>query len=175
MKTFCKRHQECYNGGVGVDIKSYIHIGSSTELTGADRRLYRFFEILPGFLSWSTLIGMVLLSWQKPVWAAVFIIIFDLYWLIKTVFLSFHLRLSYRRLREHMATDWQKKLQELEKHAEVPLPLNSGSGTSACFVTDVYQLIILPFYKENETVVRETLEVLAASRWPKERMLVVLG
>ena len=99
---------------MGEEVKSYIHIGSSTELSANDRRLYRFFEMVPGIISWSTLVGMVLLSWQKPVWAAVFIIIFDLYWLIKTVFLSFHLRANHRRLRLHMATDWQKKLQELE-------------------------------------------------------------
>ena len=35
--------------------------------------------------------------------------------------------------------------------------------------------MLLPFYKENEAVVRETLEALAQSRWPKERLLVVLG
>src|SRR3989344_2917491 len=105
--------QECYNERVGEEEKSYIHIGNSAELMGADRWLYRFFEILPGFLSWSTLMGMVLLSWQKPVWAAVFIIIFDLYWLIKTVFLSFHLRVNHRRLKEHMTTNWEAKIQKL--------------------------------------------------------------
>lgn len=145
---------------MGEDIKSYIHIGSSTELIGADRRLYRFFEVLPGLLSWGTLLGMVFVSWQKPVWAAVFIIVFDLYWLIKTIFLSFHLRANHRRLRLHMAADWEEKLRELELGGQV---------------SRIYQLVIIPFYKEDEAIVRETLEALAASRWPKERMLVVLG
>lgn len=136
---------------------SYLHVGNSAELLGADRRLYRFFEILPGLVSWGTLVGMVIVSWQKPVWAAVFIIIFDLYWLIKTVFLSLHLRANHYRLRQNMSTDWEKKLQDLNH------------------VPRIYQLVILPFYKESEEVIRETLEALAASRWPKERMLVVLG
>jgi len=151
--------EECYNGDVDKEEKTYIHVGSSAELTGAHRRIYRFFEVLPGLLSWGTLIGMVLLSWQKPLWAAVFIIVFDLYWLIKTVFLSVHLRINHRRLKQHMATDWEEKLLELESDR----------------VSGIYQLVILPFYKENEGVVRETLEALVASRWPKERMLVVLG
>lgn len=141
--------------------KPYIHIGNSVELTGADRRLYRFFEVLPGLLSWGTLMGMVFLSWWEPVWAAVFIIIFDLYWLIKTIFLSFHLRVNHRRLKEHMVADWRKKLQSIEQE--------KGQWGH------IWQLVILPFYKEDETVVRETLEALAASRWPKERMFVVLG
>lgn len=168
----------------------YLHVGSSAELSGADKRLYRFFEVLPGLISWGTLAGMVILSWQKPVWAAVFIIIFDLYWLIKTVFLSLHLRANHRRLKQHIATDWEKKLLELERK-KIPLnlpfskgellPLEKGGGegfsTSGqrVFSNQIYQLVILPFYKESEEVIRETLEVLAASRWPKERMLVVLG
>jgi len=174
--------QECYNGDVDKEEKTYIHVGNSSELTGSDRRWYRFFEILPGLLSWSTLVGMVFLSWQKPLWAAVFIIIFDLYWLIKTVFLSFHLRANHKRLRLHMATDWQEKVLGLERKEIFLNPpaskeelLSLEKGGREGFSTQIYQLVILPFYKESEEVVRETLQALVASRWPKDRMFVVLG
>src|SRR3989344_2230537 len=147
--------QECYNERVGEEEKSYIHIGNSAELMGADRWLYRFFEILPGFLSWSTLMGMVLLSWQKPVWAAVFIIIFGLE-------------------RKEIPLNPPFSKGEL-----LPLEKGGGEGFSTSgqrvFSNQIYQLVLLPFYKENEAVVRETLEALAQSRWPKERLLVVLG
>lgn len=136
--------------------KLYIHVGSAAELSGADQRLYRFFELVPGLLSWATLIGIVLMSWLIPVWAAVFIIVFDLYWLVKTVFLSLHLRVNHRRLLLHMRTDWAEKLQNREWG-------------------HLWQLIILPFYKEDEVVVRETLLALRNARWPKERMIVILA
>lgn len=135
---------------------SYLHVGSAADLSGADRHLYRFFEVLPGLLSWSTLIGVVLMSWRVPVWAAVFIIVFDLYWLLKTAFLSLHLRANFRRLKKHLATDWETKLQELQ-------------------TTHVWQMVLLPFYEEDENIIRGTLQALKDARWPKERMLVVLA
>ncbi|MDZ4231411.1 MAG: hypothetical protein U1C52_01325 [Patescibacteria group bacterium] len=46
--------------------------------------MYRFLEILPGLLVWATLVGMVLGSAYLPVWVAVFIILFDVYWLLRT-------------------------------------------------------------------------------------------
>lgn len=138
----------------------YLHIGSAADLSGSDRRLYRLFEILPGLLSWSTLLGVILLSWQKPVWAAIFIIVFDLYWLVKTVFLSFHLRANHRRLQENLAMDWEAKFQISNFKSQI---------------LKIYQLVLLPFYNESEDVVAEALEALRNMRWPKEQMLVVLA
>jgi len=63
------------------DVHKPPHIGRATELSGKDYILYRFFEMLPGLLSWGTIIGSVLLSWLLPLVMAVFIIIFDFYWL----------------------------------------------------------------------------------------------
>jgi hypothetical protein len=147
----------------------YLHIGSAADLSGADYRLYRFFEMVPGLLSWGTLFGVVLLSWRAPVIAAVFIIVFDLYWLVKTVFLSLHLRVNHKRLRKHMAIDWEAKLNNLNNISEVGLP-KFGSLTS-----EIYQLVLLPFYNEPPEVIRGTLRALQETRWPKESMFVVLA
>jgi hypothetical protein len=46
----------------------YLKISKATDLTDInDRRLYRFLEILPGFLSWATLIILMVFSAVKPV------------------------------------------------------------------------------------------------------------
>ena len=45
-------------------------VGRATELTGGDRRLYRFLEIVPGLASWLSLIAMVLASIYAPFFAA---------------------------------------------------------------------------------------------------------
>ena len=57
-------------------------------------RGYRVLEMLPGIFSWGTLFGMVAFSWRLPVAASFFIIAFDLYWLLKTVFFVFHIHSS---------------------------------------------------------------------------------
>src|SRR3989344_5272625 len=93
-----------------MDKRSYLKVAFSPDLSGKDRLIYRLLEIFPGALAWATLLGVFAASYFYPVGAAFFIIIFDVYWLVKTVFLSFHLRANYKRMRMNMGTDWQEKL-----------------------------------------------------------------
>ena len=41
----------------------YLKIGRATDLTGWERRLYRLLEIIPGLLSWVTLLTLIILSY----------------------------------------------------------------------------------------------------------------
>ncbi len=125
--------------------------------------LYRFFEIVPGALAWTTLIGLVILSYTSPVFVAIFIILFDVYWLLKTVYFSFHLRSTFNKMRVYMKTNWLKELQEL-----VPPPDAPKWG-------DIYHLIILPMYKEPYDVVKESFETLRKANYPKDKFIVVLA
>jgi len=133
-----------------------FHVGRAPELTGRDRILYRFLEILPGFASWATLIGVVLASIYAPFAAAYFIIAFAVYWVLKTAFLSYHLRHNWKRLRHHMAIDWEKQIERFE-------------------YGHIYQLIILPYYVEPESVIDATLASLKDSKYDKKSMIVVLA
>ncbi|MDO8522997.1 MAG: glycosyltransferase family 2 protein [bacterium] len=139
-----------------MEKKNYLKIGFSPELEGRDRFIYRALEIFPGFLAWATLCGVVFGSYFYPVGAAFFIIIFDIYWLVKTVFLSFHLRANWKRMQENLHTDWLERLNRLNW-------------------SHLWQLVILPMSKESETVVGHSLEAIANSEWPKEKMIVVLA
>ena len=135
---------------------SYLKIGRASELKGKDRLIYRLFEILPGFLSWGTIILLIFLSWIAPIWAAVFIIVFDVYWLIKTAYLSFHLRINWKKLKQHMALDWRVRLENMKwQH--------------------VWQMPLLPFYKEDFGTIEKTILSLLNSRWSSKKMIVVLG
>ncbi|MBU1178868.1 glycosyltransferase family 2 protein [Patescibacteria group bacterium] len=136
--------------------KDYLKLGRASELGGKDRIVYRLFEILPGFLSWSTIILLVFLSWLEPVWVALFIIAFDVYWLTKTVYLSIHLRVNWKKMKHHLKIDWKERIENLKWD-------------------HVWQMVILPFYKEDYGVIKQTLEELFKTSWPKEKMIVVLG
>src|SRR3989338_6795104 len=96
-------------------MQNYLHIGRATDLSDKkDRRLYRTLEIMPGFLAWFTIFLVVALSFFTPVFMAIFIIAFDVYWLIKTVYLSLHLRISYNKLKQSLTVNWTDKLNKLE-------------------------------------------------------------
>jgi len=122
-----------------------------------DMTMHRFFEFLPGTLSWLTLILMVLLSWLSPVFIAVFIILFDIYWLLKTIYLSLHLRSTFSIMKKNLKVDWLGKLKELDSWR------------------DIYHLVILPMYREPYEVVRESFESLAKGNYPLEKFIVVLA
>ncbi|OGZ97518.1 MAG: hypothetical protein A3I44_00960 [Candidatus Sungbacteria bacterium RIFCSPLOWO2_02_FULL_51_17] len=145
----------------------YLHTSKSSDLADPrDRALYRMFEILPAALSWVTLFGIVLASWLAPAPASIFIIAFDAYWLIKTVFLSFHLRASYRKMRQHIGENWVARLQVLGREQ-----YRASIGTWR----DVYHLVILPFYNESDEVLRGFLDAVRANDYPMERVIVVVA
>lgn len=124
-----------------------------------ERIIYRSFEILPGFLAYGSLGLLVLLSFIKPFWVAVFIIAFDLYWLIRIAYFYSHLAAAFSMMKKIKKINW---LERLEKEK-----LNWK---------EIHHLVILPFYKEGKEVIRPTIEALVNSNYPaREKMIVVLA
>ncbi len=124
--------------------------------------MYRFFEIIPGILAWTTIILMFVLSWLAPIAVAIFVILFDIYWLFKTIYLSFHLRATFSKMRQAMKINWLDKLT-----------MNDGRWTMNW--KDIYHLIILPMYKEPYEVIKESFEALTKANYPKDKLIVVLA
>ncbi len=147
--------------------EEYLKIGFSPDIKDPkDRRLFRFLEILPGTLSWLTILIVIFLSWQRPVWIAIFIICFDIYWLLKTLFLSFHQQSSFKKMKKNLKTNWLKKLDKLSP---------TSYKLQATSWHDIYHLVILPMYKENLEVIRSTFKALANSKYPLDKLIVVLA
>jgi cellulose synthase/poly-beta-1,6-N-acetylglucosamine synthase-like glycosyltransferase len=140
--------------------KWYIKLGKAAEIHNKhDRIVYRLLEILPGFLAWLTLFGMVFLSWALPTFIAVFIIIFDVYWFTKSVLFSIHLISSYFEIKKRVKINWLKKLQK--KFGDKYLKYK--------------HLIILPTYKESYELIEKTFESIVASNYPLNTFIVVLA
>jgi len=133
-----------------------FHVGRATELTGRARRFYRLLEMVPGLASWGTLVGVIVLSIYFPFFAAYFVIGFALYWLLKTAFLSYHLRHNWKRLRHHLTLDWQALVSRFQ-------------------YDHLYHVVILPFYKEPEEIVNATVSSLVASKYDHKSIIVVLA
>lgn len=121
----------------------------------------RVWEILPGFLSWGTLIGLFTLGLLLPFWIAMFVIAYDVYLLIRIVYMSIHLLYAYNRLKEYRGRDWIAVLKK-EKQATMNWE-------------KVHHVIVLPTYDESIHVLRTSISSFAATDFPKERMHVVIG
>lgn len=133
-------------------------IGSHKDLPSRGSRfLYRLLEILPGVLIWSTFILAVVLSYFIPVWVALFIIGFDIYWMVRIVYLNFFLANSFRQMKRNMNIDWHKKIKKKIGYSHL------------------HHLVILPIYKEPYQVIKESLISLSHVKYPKKKLMIVLA
>ena len=91
-----------------------------------------------------------------PVYAAVFIIAFDVYWFFKTIYLSAHLRQSWKRMKHNIALDWEERLKNFK-------------------YDHIVHLVILPFYNEGRETIETGLHALIASKGDIKKIAVVLA
>ncbi|MBU1119417.1 glycosyltransferase family 2 protein [Patescibacteria group bacterium] len=122
-----------------------------------DKAFYRALGIMPGFLSWATIIACFIFSFTHPIPVAIFIICFDVYWLIRVVYLASFLIRSFKQIKKNTKIDWHAKLHDIKKCDEL------------------YHLVIIPTYKEEINIVRPTFEALVNSNYSNEKMIVVLA
>lgn len=119
--------------------------------------LKRVLEIVPGAMVWTTLILSVVLSLVKPLWMVYFIIVFDLYWLLRIIYFIPFLLWSWWLYRLALKRNWQHDASNLSGYSEIR------------------HLVFLPTYKEEKGVVRETLNSLMRCTYPSKQMYVVLA
>jgi hypothetical protein len=138
----------------------YLNVSRASDLKdGKERILYRLFEILPGFLSWFFLFFIAFFSWFRPVWVAVFAIIFSVFWFFRTIYFSFCLWTGYKKMKMREKIDWQGILHSLP----------------AVKWENVYHLVVIPMYKESIDVVRDSFRRLQETDYKKDKMIVVLA
>jgi cellulose synthase/poly-beta-1,6-N-acetylglucosamine synthase-like glycosyltransferase len=157
----------------------------------------RLIEILPGFLSWTTLIGLSVLALVIPYWVAIFIIVYDVYVLIRAIYMSVHLVYAYRRLRKMSAIDWLTRCKKVCKNLDAYITettnklattgtwqlkqlhqnlLEIKKNNVRIFPWDqVHHVVVLPTYNESISVLRSSLESLTKTSFPKNRMHIVVG
>jgi predicted component of type VI protein secretion system len=85
------------------------------------RKWQRRLEVIPAILTWATLIGMVVFSIFLPMWVAVAIIAFDIYWIHRTFFISYYSVKAYNKLRRGQQINWLdrcSKVNEPDEYAQ---------------------------------------------------------
>lgn len=134
----------------------YLHVARAADLSGANRALYRLFEMLPAILSLATIAAFIALSFLEPVWAAYLTIVFAAYWLFKTAYLSVHLRYNFKRMRHNMQVDWRGRLKDI-RHEHIT------------------HLVMFPFYDEPYEVLAESVRAIAQSNWDTKKIAIVIA
>ncbi|PKM88921.1 hypothetical protein CVU83_00940 [Candidatus Falkowbacteria bacterium HGW-Falkowbacteria-2] len=154
----------------------YLKVGKATDLEGSDRRLYRIFEMLPGFLSYSTLIVLLVLSFFKPVWVAFFLIAFNVYWLLLVIYLAVHLVAAYRKLKYNSQVNWKERVEAIAAGDFSANDIASDSLTKKGKTwKDYWHLIVLPNYNESEEIIASAIQSLLSDGFPTNQMIVVVA
>ncbi|MBU6447368.1 glycosyltransferase family 2 protein [Patescibacteria group bacterium] len=150
---------------------------------------------------WLTLFFALFFSRNHPAWVAVFIILFDLYWLFKAVNGALHLISAYRKYKYFITLDWLDLVGRLADFREYLIYLNekldnrtlrplardyyrqeikrisalANSGKASGNYRDYYHLVLYPFVDEGVEVLQTTVDALRAINFPKDRIMIVLA
>lgn len=125
-----------------------------------NKKWYRAWEIFPGALTWSVFILPAVLCFFWPVFVGSLIILYALYWLIKSMLMSGRLIVGYRRYCKDVKIDWLKRLE------------NEKIKKS---FSQIYHLMIMATYKEELEILRHSVGAAALSKYPLKKIIFVLG
>jgi cellulose synthase/poly-beta-1,6-N-acetylglucosamine synthase-like glycosyltransferase len=153
----------------------------------ADRtRRYRFFEILPGSLSWLLLAMPFILSLINVTLAALFILGYILIYLTRSMAVSLRALGGYKTMREHTKLDWNELLEEVEagevSDAKARRPrwhydnlLRLQVQQPILKPSEVYHAIILATYNESRDVLEPTIQQVLDSDFDMKKVIFILA
>ncbi len=156
-------------------------------------KLYRFFEIVPGLLSWGSIVILVVLSLLNPLLAGIYVLIVIVTLLIKAGGIALHTLQGSRKITMSQKIDWHSRLLDLtnpeesygrlknstskqfgqREHVE-NLRLIANSTEPYPKPADIYHGVIVATYNEAYEVLQPTIEsVVNGSFNPKQIILVL--
>ncbi len=146
---------------------------------------YRFFEMLPGILSWTMLFVPLILSLINVTFAALFVLVYLLINFTRSVAAAIRVLHGFSTMRKHQKLDWQQLVAELES-GEIPPSakrpkwhydnlLRLGSQPMAVRPSEVLHAVIIATYNEAREVVEPTIQSVLASEYSAKQVIFILA
>jgi cellulose synthase/poly-beta-1,6-N-acetylglucosamine synthase-like glycosyltransferase len=157
-------------------------------------RAYRFFEMVPGIVSWGSIILLIVLSLVNPLLAGIYILLVIVTLLIKAGGIAYHTLAGSRRLDKAQKVDWHARLMDLadpkssyerihanptrelgeKQHAE-NLRLMAAAPESYPKPSDVYHAVIIATYNESYEVLQPTIESVVSGTFDSKQLILVIA
>lgn len=149
-------------------------------------RRYRFFERLPGLITWSILILPLILSQVAPTFCVILIIAYLLLWFVKSIGLNIRAVQGYRNMQTHMKLPWEQMLDELRdrktrqpsKHIPTWHYANVRRLQETVPVVepdDVLHAVIIATWNESREVLEPTIQSVLDSDYDMKKVIFVLA
>lgn len=146
---------------------------------------YRFFEILPGALSWTLIFTPLILSFINVSLAVAFVLIYLLIFFVRSIGYSGRAIEGYRIMKQHLKLDWQglaadidagkvtgKDIKRPKWHLRNLERLHTRPHTYT--PNQLMHAVIIATVDESREVLEPTIQaVLAANYDPKKMILVI--
>jgi len=169
---------------------------SKENLSGPDAKLQRSLEILPGASTWFILLGLVFLSIFFPLSAAVFIVAFYLSWILRILYSTIFLLLSYLHLNIERKTDWMGRIQGIDNIEDYRQEIEHQRSRlrwrrrishdihleqlNKLILSqmlpppskDIYHLVIFPVIKEGRDILEPAIEAINRQNFPLKQIAV---
>ncbi|USN96438.1 MAG: glycosyltransferase family 2 protein [Candidatus Nomurabacteria bacterium] len=154
---------------------------------------YRFYEMLPAFLSYGSIILLVALSLLNPLIAAAYLLAIIITTLIKAVGIAYHTTTGRNQLEKAQKVDWHDRLKQLEnpsKYIDDALKPDNDfahdnhAGNLKEIIahpnnypkpSQIYNAVIIATYNESYDILQPTIQSLVDSTYDKKHMIVVVA
>ena len=161
---------------------------------GKRTKKYRFFEILPGAISYGAIILLFVLSIIDPVLAAIYLFIVIASTLVKTIGIAYRTVQGYEVIKRAMRVDWRKRMEDLAHPHEAYERLLGDANKSYHFEehlenlkliatmdkdypdpTKIYHVVIMTVYNEGIEIVQPSIEAVKENTFPNDHIIFVLA
>ncbi|HSX07971.1 MAG TPA: glycosyltransferase family 2 protein [Candidatus Saccharimonadales bacterium] len=147
---------------------------------------YRFFEILPGALSWFMLALPFILSFINVTLAAFFVLLYLLINFTRVFATAVRALHGYHEMQQHRKLNWRKLLEELEagkvEEADARRPqwhydqiLKQTVKPRLLQPSEVLQAVIIATYNESREVLEPTIQSILKSNYDMKKVILVLA
>lgn len=146
---------------------------------------YRFFEILPGALSWSLLLVPIILSLINTTLAAVFVLTYLLIYFTRAVGVSLRAIQGHKLVEQYKKTDWGQLLheldtQEISPRAKRPKWHHENVARRATVdhqvqPSDIMHVAMIATYNETREVLEPTVQSVLASEYDMKKVILVIA
>lgn len=161
---------------------------------GKRSRLYRFFEILPGAISYTAIILLFILSWVNPVIGAIYLFIIIASTLVKAIGIAFRSVQGYKVIKRAESVDWRARMEDLSNPHEAYERVRNNNDKSyhleehvenLKFMTamskeypnpqKVYHIVIMTAYNEGIEILSPSIQAVSQNSFPNDRIIFVLA
>ncbi|MDO4684790.1 MAG: glycosyltransferase family 2 protein [Candidatus Saccharibacteria bacterium] len=170
-------------------------MGKSIEIPlGKRTKQYRFFEMLPGMISYTMLALLLVLSWLNATIAGIYLLVIILTMIVKAVGIAFHTMRGYNHLAAAQKIDWSQRLADLARPTEAlsrwQKVEKSVFGRAAHMKhlaaiaahpeqyptpQQLRHIVIIAAYNESIDVIEPTIKSLLATTIPNEQLVIVFA